>query len=297
MHYDGIAPWSAFSKHNSQAAMLELAPGDWLPLFKFSAIQTNEPSTRSASARGTTERLDMTELCPSGALDHLIQDLAHLCQVAWDAYERSQDLLTIVRPFLPRATWTEAIEVAQGDRRALPAETHEASVLRLDIANFTELTDSHPLDQVLSDLNAYLDTMTQIVYRYHGDVNKYLGDGFISVFVNADDAVQAGCAIQEATADFNRHQLAQGKLVFPTRIGITSGQIATVSLGSRDRQDRTVIGAPVNLAERLQEKATLGQVWLSQATFDRLRDQSGYRCLGPIKVKGRKEPVVVYEKH
>jgi adenylate cyclase len=178
----------------------------------------------------------------------------------------------------------------------VPAETREASILRLDIANFTEIADRHPLDQVVSDLNAYLYAMTQLIYRHHGDVDKYLGDGFLSVFANADDAVRAGCAIQRDTADFNRRQLAQGGLAFPARIGIASGPIALVSLGSHERRERTVLGMPVNLAERLQEQASPEQVWLSQATFDQLRNQADCSCLGPAKVKGIQEPVVVYEK-
>ena len=226
----------------------------------------------------------------------LALELAHLCQGAWTVYDRSQHLLTIVRPFLSRTTWTEAVEVVRRGGRALPTEAHEASILWVDIASFTELVDSHPLDEVLSTLNAYLDMLTQLIYRHHGDVNKYLGDGFLSIFVDADDAVKAACAIQRAAANFNRHQSAQGGLVFPTRVGIDTGQIAIVSLGSHNRQDRTVLGMPVNLAKRLQEKATPGQVWLSQATFDRLRDQSGCRYLGPVKVKGQQEPVVVYVK-
>jgi class 3 adenylate cyclase len=243
-----------------------------------------------------TDLLDLPGLHPSADLNQLVLELAHLCQGARAAYDRSQYLLTIVRPFLSRTTWTEAVEVVRCGGRALPTETHEASILWVDIASFTELVDSHSLDEVLSALNTYLDILTQLVYRHHGDVNKYMGDGFLSVFADADDAVKAGCAIQQAAANFNRHQSARGELVFPIRIGIDTGQIATVSLGSHNRQDRTVIGMPVNLAERLQGKAPPGAVWLSQATFDRLRDQSGCRYLGPVKVKGRQEPVVVYEK-
>jgi class 3 adenylate cyclase len=259
-------------------------------------VHANERPTRSASAR-STERLELTEMHPGAALDQLIEDLSYLCRVALDACERSQSLLAIIRPFLSRTTWTEAIKVAQRGRCALPGETRQVSTLRLDIANFTSLMDSHPLDQVLSALNAYLDTMTQIVYRHHGDVNKYLGDGFLCVFADADDAVQAGCAMQRAAAEFNRRQSDRGRIAFPTRIGIASGPIVMVSLGSRDRQDRTVIGIPINLAERLQKKAPPGQVWLSQSTFDRLQDQSGYHCVGSVEIKGLQEPVVVYEKH
>ena len=296
MHSNGTVPWLALDRHHNAAVMPELVSGDWSSCFKFPVIQANGLSPKSAGMAGA-DRSNLARRYPSDELDQLVQELAHLCHVALAAYDHSKYLLTIVRPFLSRTTWTEAIQGAQCGRRTLPVETRQASILQLDIANFTELTDRHPLDQVLSDLNAYLDTMTQLVYRYHGDVNKYLGDGFLSVFANADDAVQAGCAIQRAVADFNRRQLAQGALVFPTRIGIASGQIAVVSLGSRDRQDRTVLGMPVNLAKRLQEQATRGGVWLSQVTFDRLQDQSGCRCLGSVKVKGLQEPVVVYEKH
>jgi class 3 adenylate cyclase len=152
------------------------------------------------------------------------------------------------------------------------------------------------LDRVLTDLKGYLDQLTRLVYLHHGEVDKYLGDGFLAIFANADDAVQAGSTIQQAAAEFNRHQSVRGGLVFPSRVAIDTGQVAVTSLGSCNRQERTVIGMPVNLAERLQAQATPGRVWLSQATFDRLQDRSGYRCLGAMKVKGKAEPVVVYEK-
>ena len=294
MHYGGSTFHPTLEKHDDRAATLAPCANSW-PL-RFSTVHTDRHLKKSTGAVGT-ERLDPTALHPGTTFDHLVEDLSHLCRLALDAYERSQSLLTIVRPLLSRTTWTEAITVAQCGRCALPAETREVTVLRLDIANFTRMMDSHPLDQVLSDLNAYLDTMTQIVYRHNGDVNKYLGDGFLCVFADADDAVQAGCAMQRAAADFNRRQSDGGALAFPTRVGIASGPIALTSLGSHNRQDRTVVGIPINLAERLQKKAPPGQVWLSQATFDRLRDPSGYRCVGPVKVKGLQEPVVVYEKY
>jgi class 3 adenylate cyclase len=295
MRHNGISPRLALGMHNSGLARPELGPEDWLSLFKYPVIQTNEPAAKSAGVTAIS-RLALTGVHASAELDQLVQELTHLCQAAWTAYEQGQHLQRVVRPFLPRTTWNEATAVTRRGGRALPIETGEASILRLDIANFTALTDSHPLDQVVADLNACLDTLTGIVYRHRGDVNKYLGDGFLAVFDNADDALQAGCALQRAVADFNRHQSALGRLVFPTRIGVDTGQVALASLGSYDRQDRTVIGMPVNLAERLQKQAPPDRVWLSQATFDRLQDQSGCRAVGLVKVKGRQEPIFVYEK-
>lgn len=249
----------------------------------------------------TTFKFEMADTIPairplSHDFDHLVQKLAHVCQAAWAAYEYSQRLQGLIQPFLSHATWLEAFEVARYGEQALPTITRQVSILRLDIVGFTQLLDSHPLKQVLFNLNTYLDQLTQLVYRYYGDVDKYLGDGFLAVFEQANDAVQAGCAIQQATADFNCCQAAWDGFVFPIRIGIDTGLVAITNLGSAARQERAVMGLPVNLAERLQAQATPGLVWFSQATFDQLHEPSGCRCLGPIQVKGRPEPVIVYEK-
>jgi adenylate cyclase len=205
-------------------------------------------------------------------------------------------LLDIVRPYLSHTTWSEAVAVVRCGGRTLPTATRQVSILSLDIAGFTKLVDSHPLDEILSALSIYFDTLTPIVHRYRGDVNKYLGDGFLSLFVDADDAVEAGGAIQGAVAEFNHRQSAQGQLGFSTRIGIDTGHVAVVSLGPPNRRDRTVLGKPVNLAKRLQEKAPPGRVWLTQATFERLNDQSACGCVGPVEIKGLPETVMAYEK-
>jgi class 3 adenylate cyclase len=295
MRSDEIAPWFALSKHNNEVATLDLSPEDEPTLFKPPVIQTKVPFTQSVSPTGT-DLLDLAELHPSAELNEFALEPAHPCQAAWNAFEHSRYLLAVVHPFLSLTTWTEAVEVVRRGGRVLPTETYEVSILWLDIASFTKIIDKHPLDEVIPALNTYLDTLTQLVYCHGGDVSKYLGDGFLSVFANADDAVETGCAIQRAAADFNCRQSARGEMVFPTRVGIDTGQITIVSLGSHNRQDRTVVGMPVNLAKRLQEQALPEQVWLSQATFNQLRDQSDCRYLGLVRVKGRQEPVRVYEK-
>jgi class 3 adenylate cyclase len=283
---------SHLGERDSQIATLEPAPEDGLSPFEFPTDQMNDLSTESGGVTDTA----LLELMGLHSDEQLALEPTRRCPVAWAAYQWSWCMLNVIRPFLSHTTWREAVEVVRRGGRSLPTETRQVSILWLDIADFTELVDSHPLDEVLSALNDYLNTLTQLVYRHQGDVNKYLGDGFLGVFVDANDAVKAGCAIQQAAGNFNRRQSARSELVFPTRVGIDTGQVAIVSLGPHNRQDRTVLGMPVNLAKRLQEKAPPGEVWLSQATFDRLSDQSGCRCLGPVEIRGRQEPVVVYGK-
>jgi class 3 adenylate cyclase len=265
----------------NEPAQVELTyrpnPIFWLNL---PAAQLSQPVTLESSAIVTP----------------LIQELTYRCQALNAICERQQRLQAIVRPFLPTATWDEAAKAARQGQRVLPTETRQASLLRLDIAGFTELMSQYPLEQILADLNAYFALLTPLIEAHHGEVSKYLGDGLLAVFASADDAVQAGSAMQQAIAEFNQHQVEYEGPIFYTRIGIDSGQFAVVSLGSVERQDRTIIGMPVNLAERLQAQAKPSRVLFSEATFARLHDQAGCRCLGSINVKGQAEPVVVYEK-
>jgi len=169
------------------------------------------------------------------------------------------------------------------------------SVMRIDIENFTAKADRYPLSQISVALNTYFEQVTYVIYDWGGDIDKFLGDGCLAFFPAADEAVQAGQAIQEAVATFNRAQEERQSVTFPTRIGIDTGIVAIVSLGSPTRRERTAIGKPVNLADRLQARATPGRVWLTQTSFEQLSTHSGYRCLGPMRLKGLQEPVVVYE--
>ncbi len=209
--------------------------------------------------------------------------------------QHQQHLQTIVYALLPNTTWRDITESIQCGEHTLPTKIYEASILRLDISDFTALMDKHPLDQVLADLNAYFKRLIPAVHQHNGDIYKFLGDGFLVLFDSSDDAVAAGVAIQQAAADFNDHQSTTGGLVFPTRLAIDTGPVALTTLGAPDRRDRTVMGMPVNLAERLQALATPGRVWLSQATFERLSDPSVCYCLGPVEIRGKQEPMIVYE--
>jgi len=289
MYCDGIAPQFMFSSHNNEKVEPTLVPKDNWP-----ATPQNSPDDLSRKLACVLGPVQPTCVCLETDADQLAWELFFLCQATWVAYVQSQHLHHIVRPLLPHATWDEANEAARHGGQALPTQIKEATILWLDVAHFAELTNAHTLDQVVTDLNAYLDALTQLVYRHQGDVNKYMGDGFLAVFANADDALQAACALQKAAADFNRRQVLNGKPALPTRIGIDTGQVALTSLGSCERQDRTVIGIPVNRAKRIQQQALIGQVWLSQATFQRLQDRSGLYVVGEIEIKGQQEPVFVY---
>lgn len=251
-----------------------------------------QPSSRpikpglTASGSCTTRSLPTTRVNPVELVDELVQ-----------AYEASLRLQNVLRPLIPRMTWYQAADVVWQHETDWPIEELDATIMFTDIAGFSALMDTHSIKVVLGSLNDYFALLGRIVQQRRGDVHKFLGDGLMALFICPTDAVEAGCAVQQAVAELNAQRAAQGLWRFETRLAIDTGEVVVVSLGSSARRDRTVLGRPVNVAKRLQEQATPGRVWLSQATYGRLSDQSDCRCLGPVKVKGPRRPVVVYEKH
>ena len=155
---------------------------------------------------------------------------------------QNERLQEIVQPLLPQAIWTEAVDLSRQGGRELGMAMRQATILCLDIADFTRLTETVPLSQIVYTLNAYLGEMTGLVYDYGGDIHKFLGDGFLSLFDTADAAVKAGSAIQMATDVFNAQQVDQGGLTFSARIGIDTGVSYTAELILADKDELSDAG-------------------------------------------------------
>lgn len=254
----------------------------------------------SAKLAGVLDWFNPLHIRSRADSDQLAWELFYVCQATWTAYERQRRLNHLLRPLLSHRTWREVNEVTGQGQQVLSTQIKEMTVLWLDtaapIADCTELCARHPLEQVVADLAAYMAALTPVVYQHRGDVNNCTGAGFLADFASAADAFQAGCALQQTAAAFNRRQSAVGKPVFPTRVGIATGQVALATLGSAERQERTLIGNAVNLARLIQQHASPGEVWLSQATFDRLDLSAPCDIAGPIEVKGCQAPLVIYRK-
>jgi adenylate cyclase len=211
------------------------------------------------------------------------------------AYETSLRLQNVLRPLIPRTTWYQAADAAWQWRDNWPVEELVATIMFTDIAGFTALIETYPVREVLDSLNDYFTLLSQIVEQHRGDVHKFLGDGLMALFIYPDDAVQAGCAIQQAVAGFNARQATQGLWYLETRLAIDTGEVIAAGVGSPHRQDYTLIGRPVNLAAHLSEKATPGAVWISQRTFDKLTDKNDFTPHTVPEAQNEERSLIVYE--
>ena len=155
---------------------------------------------------------------------------------------------------------------------------------------------------VVQILNEYFADMTPIVFEYHGLLDKFMGDGLMALFgvpYPTDDApsnaVAAAIAMQRRMTMVNEELRALGLSEIAIGIGINTGDVTVGYIGSRERTDYTAIGDTVNLAARLEKQAKAGQIIISRFTLDAIGDKFPLRPCDEIRVKGKQEPVQIYE--
>ncbi|HMY18319.1 MAG TPA: adenylate/guanylate cyclase domain-containing protein, partial [Polyangium sp.] len=178
-----------------------------------------------------------------------------------------------------------------------------ATVLFADIRNFTQLSTVMQPEQVVELLNRYFSTMVDIIFKNGGTLDKFLGDGLMALFgvpysieKPEERAVRTALEMLEALQTMNRELEAKGMLRLDIGVGINAGPVVAGNIGSSQRHEYTVIGDTVNLAARLEalNKETRTQILVSASVYDAIRNTFRTRQLGPLRIRGKPEPLEVY---
>jgi adenylate cyclase len=175
-----------------------------------------------------------------------------------------------------------------------------ATILFADIKGFTALAERMPPREVNLILNDFFSRMTDILFKYDGTLDKYIGDGLMAVFgapmEKEDDAERGIRAAQEMLQALAVMMAgAPEEKKFTIRIGINTGKVVAGNIGSPKRMDYTVIGDAVNTASRLESIARPNQILIGEETYERVQGKFNIRAVGPRKVKGKTVEVMVYE--
>jgi len=192
------------------------------------------------------------------------------------------------------------------DQLSLQGERREVTVLFADIVDFTDLAAQYPPEIIVELLNEFFTAMTQIVFRYGGVVDKFIGDSLMAVFNvpiqaarvdHAAQAIKSALAMQELLPRLCQRWEREGRPTFSLAIGINTGQVVVGNLGSEDRMEYSVIGDAVNIAARLQElcRAYEAKILVGEETYRYVQDAIRARFRGEAQVRKRPEPVRVYE--
>jgi adenylate cyclase len=204
------------------------------------------------------------------------------------------------RRFMPAHVVDEIL--ANPDSVMLGGANCQVTVLFSDIRGFTSLAEHLNPEIVVQILNEYFADMTPIVFAHQGLLDKFMGDGMMALFgvpYPSDDAaanaVSAAMAMQRGIAALNTDLKTMGLTEVAIGIGINTGTVTVGYIGSRERTDYTAIGDSVNLAARLEKRAEPGQIIISRSTRDALGKWFPVRQCDRITVKGKQEPVEIYE--
>lgn len=186
----------------------------------------------------------------------------------------------------------------------LGGERREATAFFSDIKSFTTFSENQKPEELVTHLNEYLSAMTDIVLRYNGYLDKYEGDAIMAIFGvpvsqedHADRACLAALDMQAKMVELRKKWRTEGKPEFYIRIGINSGPMIAGNIGGLQRMDYTVIGDAVNLASRLEgaNKQYGTDIMISEFTRQRFQRNLVVRELDLIRVKGKTQPVRVFE--
>ena len=193
---------------------------------------------------------------------------------------------------------------ASGDMPQLGGEARTVSILFTDLASFARVSEHLDPAQLASALNTYFATVTEIVERHRGIVDKFIGDAVVAIFGaplhdpdHALNAVRAAIAIRGASADAARELARSGGRPPATRIGVNTGPVVIGNIGSPRRFNYTAIGDAVNLASRLEgvNKRYGTLVLVSDATAQACGEAIEFREVDTVAVKGREQPVALFE--
>jgi adenylate cyclase len=198
--------------------------------------------------------------------------------------------------FVSSGTLT-AIKSADQEGIRLGGERRLVTMLFCDIRGYTAFSERHDPEVVVEVLNLYFQNLSELVVSHGGDIDKYVGDQIIAVFQGEEmvaNAVRCALAMQRKMAALaGEHpdwHLAVG-------IGINTGEVILGAMGSRERMDYTVLGDHVNLAARLCAQAGPGQTLISASSQRAIAGSPEFAiaALAPIMLRGKREPVPVYE--
>jgi len=208
-----------------------------------------------------------------------------------------------VRTHLSRYIGNELVEqIMNTDHEVLlPNERKQLTIMFADIRSFTSLAEKMSPEKVVNLLNSYFSVMVEIIFSCNGMLDKFVGDQLMAVFghmsdekAGARDAVLAALKMQRAMKKLQQTLKEQNLPIFQIGIGINTGKAIIGSVGSKNRQDYTVIGDAVNTAARLEEQAGPGEIIIGQQTHKHLPDSIQIKQRLSLTVRNRMEPVICY---
>ena len=259
-------------------------------------------------------RLDYRLLLPNGTErtvnEHVHIEPDRITGTVQDITERKQAEAALRETEAVRATMYRylsqelAEQLLDSQHTALGGGRQFVSILFADIRSYTALTEQLSPEDTVILLNRYFETMVDVIFAHRGTLDKFIGDAIMAVFGSpipqedhAQRAVETALGMQQQLIYFNQQQQRQGLPTLHIGIGINSDDVITGNIGSSKRMEFTAIGDGVNLTSRIESATKFYgcSIIISENTYALCKDTIWVRELDYVCVRGKRQPVHVYE--
>jgi adenylate cyclase len=202
----------------------------------------------------------------------------------------------LLSPNVAKRVLSGALEVKKGGQLV-----EECTVFNSDIRGFTRMSEGANPAAVVDMMNEYFEQMVEVVFKYEGTLDKFMGDGIMALWgapvVHPDDALRSvSCALEQMDmlARFNRRRIEENQEPLAIGIGIHTGPLVAGYIGSSKALSYTVIGDVANTSARVCGIAAPGQILVSEATLARLQNKVEVDELPPANLKGKEKPFRIF---
>jgi adenylate cyclase len=183
----------------------------------------------------------------------------------------------------------------------LASHRREVTVVFCDLRGFTSFTESSEPEEVMAVLREYHESLGELIFRYEGTLERFLGDGIMIIFNDpipcadhTERAVRLALDMRESVDGLAKQWRRKGHAL-GFGIGIASGYATLGQIGFEHRREYTAIGSVTNLASRLCGEAQPGQIVISQRVFASVEASVEGALIGDLSLKGFNRPIPAYE--
>lgn len=188
------------------------------------------------------------------------------------------------------------------DGASLGGEKRKLTIMMTDLRGFTAISERLAAETVVSIINIFLEIMTEIILKYQGTIDEFIGDAILAIFgapiLQQNDAQRAvACALemQLAMEDVNTRYREAGYPEVSMGIGINTGDVVVGNIGSSKRTKYGVVGRHVNLTSRIESYTVGGQILISESTLHECHNLLRIDDQMEVMPKGVREPITIYE--
>lgn len=186
--------------------------------------------------------------------------------------------------------------------KQIEGERRTVTVLFSDVVGFTSMSEKLDPETVYTIIDESVAAFREEIYAYEGTLDKFMGDGVMALFgapiAHEDDparAIRCALGMQNALKRVNDDLVSKHGITLQIRMGLNLGTVVVADIGADLRMNYTAMGDTVNVAARLQSVAEPGTILASRAVYEETRALFEFSELGSIRVKGRIEPVDIYQ--